>query len=126
MKLCMPIERNIGLESPISYHFGSAPLYMVVDTESREMSEIVNRDQHHAHGACSPLKVLGETPVDAIVVGGIGAGALLGLNRAGLKVFKAQGKTIADNLICLSMNQLPELSPTQVCGGHGSGHGCGH
>jgi len=126
MKLCIPVERNEGLESQVYGHLGSAPLFVVVDTETSELREITNRDLHHAHGACSPLKALGGQAADAIVVGGIGAGALLGLNRAGLKVYRAEGLTIADNLACLREAGLQELTPDQVCGGHGHGNGCGH
>ena len=124
MKLCIPVERNEGLESPVYGHFGSAPLFVMVDTETSEVREIANRDLHHAHGACSPLKALDGVAVDAIVVGGIGAGALMGLNRAGLKVFRAGGLTIADNLACLREDGLQELTHDQVCGGHGNA--CGH
>ncbi|MBE0575407.1 MAG: diguanylate cyclase [Desulfuromonadales bacterium] len=126
MKLCIPVESNEGLNSLVYGHFGSAPMFVVIDTETSELTEIVNRDLHHAHGACSPLKALGGILIDAIIVGGIGAGALMGLNRAGLQVYKAQGVNVADNLTCLGMGLLPELSPDQVCGGHDHGHGCGH
>jgi len=124
MKICFPVEENQGLESSVFGHFGSAPAFVVVDTETRDVREIVNRDLHHAHGACSPIKALGGQQADAIVVGGIGAGALLGLNRAGLKVYRALGDTIAENLACMAHAELPELTSEQVCGGHG--HGCGH
>lgn len=126
MKLFFPVERNEGLQSPVYGHFGSAPLFVVVDSETSELSEVINRDQHHAHGACSPLKALDGQTADAIVVGGIGAGALMGLNRAGLKVFRAEGLTIADNLTLLRGAGLQELAPNQVCGGHTHGHGCSH
>jgi predicted Fe-Mo cluster-binding NifX family protein len=128
MKLCFPVERNEGLDSEVFGHFGSAPRFVLVDTETREVSEVANRDLHHTHGACSPLKALGGQAADAIVVGGIGAGALLGLNRAGLKVYRAEGVTIADNLACLREANLQMLTPEQVCGGHGHGHGhgCSH
>ncbi|MFA5514673.1 MAG: NifB/NifX family molybdenum-iron cluster-binding protein [Desulfuromonadales bacterium] len=124
MKLCIPVERNEGLQSLVYGHFGSAPMFLLVDTDTREVSEIANRDLHHAHGACSPLKALAGAPVDAIVVGGIGAGALNGLNRAGLKVYRAQGPTVAENLAAFHLAALPELTPTQTCGGHA--HGCSH
>jgi predicted Fe-Mo cluster-binding NifX family protein len=124
MKICFPVEQNIGLDSPVYGHFGSAPLFLVVDSETREVTQVLNRDLHHAHGACSPLKALGGQEAEAIVVGGIGAGALMGLNRAGLKVYRALGVTIADNLTCLAQVELPELTPDQVCGGRSGG--CGH
>jgi len=128
MKLCFPVERNEGLENRIFGHFGSAPMFVLVDTDTHEVMEVANRDQHHAHGACKPLKALGGQAADAIVVGGIGAGALLGLNRAGIKVYLAEGLTIADNLACLREANLQMLTPEQVCGGHGHGHGhgCSH
>jgi predicted Fe-Mo cluster-binding NifX family protein len=122
MKVCFPVMSNNGLESPVFGHFGSAPMFMVVNTETMELTEISNQDLHHAHGSCSPLRALGGRQVDAIVVGGIGAGALLGLNRAGLKVYHAQGATIAENLAWMAQVELPELKPGQTCGGHGCGH----
>lgn len=126
MKVCFPVAQNHGLESRVFNHFGSAPLFLVVDTGDRTISEVVNRDLGHHHGACQPLKALGATRVDAVAVGGIGAGALSGLTRAGLKVYQAQSGTVADNLAQLSAEGLPELTAQQVCGGHGHGHGHGH
>jgi predicted Fe-Mo cluster-binding NifX family protein len=124
MKVCFPLMSNYGLESPVFGHFGSAPLFMVVDIETLEVTEISNQDIHHAHGSCSPLQARGGRQVEAIVVGGIGAGALMGLNRSGLKVYQAQGASIAENLAWMAQVELPELKPVQACGGYG--HGCGH
>jgi predicted Fe-Mo cluster-binding NifX family protein len=96
----------------------------VVDTETHEVHETGNPDQHHSHGSCSPLKALGREAVDAIVVGGIGAGALSGLNRAGLTVYQAIKGTVADNLTMLFHVKLQVLTPADVCGGHSGS--CGH
>lgn len=126
MKLCFPVEHNQGLDSTVFGHFGSAPVFVLVDTQTNEVLEVVNRDLHHAHGACNPLKALGNEKVEAIVVGGIGGGALMGLNRAGVTVYQAQGTTIAENIACLATESLQVLRPDQVCGGHGHGHGHGH
>lgn len=128
MTICFPVIQNQGIQSEVYAHFGSAPMFLLVDSETQQVHEVINRDLHHAHGACKPLKALGGATVDAIVVGGIGGGALAGLQRAGLKVFLAQGETIADNLACLGEEDLPELTADQVCGAHGhsQGHGHGH
>ena len=126
MKICFPVADNNGLESEVYGHFGSAPQFVVVDTETRQLQDVINRDQHHAHGACNPLHALGGHAVDGIVVGGIGAGALMGLNRAGLKVYRALGATVADNLAAFAQGSLSELTADQVCGGHAHGHSCGH
>lgn len=126
MKICFPVEQSEGMQSKVYGHFGSAPIFVVVDTALQTVSEIVNRDQHHQHGACSPIKALGGADVDAIVVGGIGAGALMRLQEAGLQVFRAGAYTIADNIVLMQQGLLSTLQPHQVCGGHAHGGGCAH
>jgi len=126
MKVCFPVENNQGLESAVYNHFGSAPLFVVVDTETGQVAEVINRDLHHAHGACSPVKALGGHAVDAVVVGGIGGGALNGLTRAGIRVYRAAAPSIAENVARLQGGGLPQWEPGQTCGGHGHGRGCSH
>jgi predicted Fe-Mo cluster-binding NifX family protein len=126
MKVCFPVRENRGLESPVFDHFGSAPRFLLVDTESNEVSEVVNRDVHHAHGACSPLAALDGHRVDAVVVGGIGGGALAGLDRAGILVYRSAEPTIDSNIAHLRNGSLARWLPGQACGGHGHGHSCGH
>lgn len=126
MKICFPVTKNAGLESPVYEHFGSAPIFLVVDTDTREVSALQNRDQLHQHGACNPLKALGNDRFDGIVVGGIGGGALNGLLRMGLKVYRAAEGTIANNVDLFLQGGLPELTPQQTCGGHTNGNGCCH
>ena len=87
MKLCFPVPTNEGMDSSVFGHFGSAPTFLLVDTETGTILEAINRDLHHAHGSCSPVRALGGHEVDAVVVGGIGGGALNGLSRAGIRVF---------------------------------------
>ena len=126
MKICFPVEENAGLESPVYNHFGSAPLFLAVDTETRQVTALQNKDQVHQHGACSPLKALGNGQYDGIVVGGIGGGALNGLLRMGLKVYRAAEGTVATNLDLFNQGMLPELTPQQTCGGHANAGGCSH
>jgi predicted Fe-Mo cluster-binding NifX family protein len=124
MKVCFPAQRNEGVESRVYNHFGTAPVFVVVDTETNEVSMIINRDQHHAHGSCNPVRALGDHKVDAIVVGGIGGGALRGLNQAGILVYQALGKTVRDNLELFNEERLPQFQPGHVCAGHAGG--CSH
>lgn len=130
MNICFPVEKNDGLSSAVYNHFGSAPIFLVVDSVSREVAEVINRDLHHAHGQCQPLRALGGKNVDVVVVGGIGGGALNGLNRSGIQVFRADAGSVEANLDKLIAGALPALTINHTCGGHdhghGHGHGCGH
>lgn len=126
MKICFPVEENVGLDSKVFGHFGSAPLFVIVDSETSEITAINNSDKVHQHGACNPVAGLGGHPVDAIVVGGIGGGALHKLNSAGIRAFQAQQGTISHNLDLFKAGTLPEYMPGHTCGGHGHSHGCSH
>ena len=76
MKVCFPVEKNEGIESTVFNHFGTAPIFVVVDIRTDEVSVITDRDQQHAHGQCNPVRALGDEQVDAVVVGGRSAAAL--------------------------------------------------
>jgi len=126
MKICFPVHNDKGMDSAVYNHFGSAPAFVVIDTQSDTVSSINNRDQHHAHGACNPLKALDGHRVDAVVVGGIGAGALSRLNQAGISVHRSQAETVRENVALFAAKQLPELTLQGCCGGHAAGGGCAH
>jgi predicted Fe-Mo cluster-binding NifX family protein len=123
MQLCFPVVTDNGLESPVYGHFGSAPLFLLVDTESSMVTPLTNRDQQHTHGACNPLQALAGAKVDAIVVGGIGGGALAHLQRAGLRVYRAAAPLVSDNVKLFREERLSELTLNDTCGAHKHGHG---
>ena len=126
MKVCFPVQKDEGMASTVYSHFGSAPLFVVVDTETGSASTLVNRDQDHVHGACNPIKALDDQRGDAIVVGGIGGGALSRLNQLGIKAYKAGAGTISGNLEMFLSGRLPEYSLSTCCGGHSHGSACSH
>jgi predicted Fe-Mo cluster-binding NifX family protein len=126
MKVCFPVEIEQGMKSEVYGHFGSAPVFIIVETENNNITTINNNDQHGEHGSCNPLKKFNSRQVDALVVAGIGTGALNILNQSGIKVFKAQAPTVHENIALLKAGNLPEFSPQHTCAGHGHSGGCGH
>lgn len=126
MRVCFPVGVNQGLTSQIFDHFGSAPEFLIVDVATSEFQSVSNSDQIHQHGACNPVAGLGGHHVDAIVVGGIGGGALHKLNAAGIRAFRAQSGSISEHIDMLKIGTLQEYLPAHTCGGHGHGHGCSH
>lgn len=123
MKLCFPIESNDGIESIVYGHFGSAPMFIIYDMDTDAIEIINNQDLSHAHGMCSPIQALDGKLVDAIVVGGIGAGAISKLNAMGIKVYRASEDTIKKNIDLFKNKSVPEITIDNACGQHG---GCGH
>jgi predicted Fe-Mo cluster-binding NifX family protein len=125
MKICFPTENLNGTNSVVYEHFGSAPGFVIVDSETMGVEEISNGDLHHSHGMCQPLKALGNRAVDAVVVAGIGMGALNRLVAGGIRVYRAAPGTVADNLNLIKSSNLPEFEARFTCAGHENG-GCAH
>ena len=126
VKVCIPVSADQGIASPVCAHFGSAPFFLIVNAEDGTCRAIPNRNLHHAHGLCQPLQAIQGEDIDAIVVGGIGMGALNKLLTAGLHVFQARHQTVELTLAALKAGELPAMSPDAACAHRGQGHGHGH
>lgn len=127
MKIAFPIQENNSIESPVYSHFGSARFFVIVDAETGEQETIDNQDLDHDHGKCQPLAALGGKKVDAVVVGGIGGGALKKLYDDGVKTYRAVEGTVSENLALIKDEKLPLFTMDQTCQGHQHGiGGCVH
>ena len=127
MKIGFPVEQDNGLESTVYGHFGSAPVFIVVDTETNSSEVVQNQDLGHEHGMCEPLKALGEKVLDVVIVGGIGAGALMKLRDLNIAVYQALPGTVEQNIQLFKSKVLPEMSTDHACNHHGHGEGgCSH
>jgi predicted Fe-Mo cluster-binding NifX family protein len=125
MNICIPVDGDDGLQSTVCAHFGSAPLYLIVDSDSGSCRAIANRNQHHGHGMCMPLQSLRGERFDAMVVGGIGMGALSKLNAAGIQVYLSSKPTVAETVDALKAGALQPMQPGMACAQHGHGRGQG-
>jgi predicted Fe-Mo cluster-binding NifX family protein len=124
MRLCIPVKRNLMDESEVYGHFGSAPAFILVDTDGNSITAIDNSDMGHTHGMCDPVKALGGHEVDGVVVAGIGGGALNRLTRKGIAVYKAAARTVRENVELFTLGRLEIYHPGTACPGHSGG--CSH
>jgi len=119
MRVCIPVEREEGENSKVYGHFGSAPFFVIYDTETKVVEALENSNQHHSHGACHPLGVIGDKNIDAVISGGMGAGAVIKLNAGGIKAYKSAAKTVKEVAEELIKGGLVEMTPQNSCAGHG-------
>jgi len=119
MNICIPVEEDRGLDSPVCAHFGSAPIFMLFDTETGTCRTVRNGNQHHGHGMCMPLASLEGERVDAMVVGGIGMGAMNKLQARGIGVFLSDLPTVRAAVEAHAQGRLREVTPETACAHHG-------
>ena len=122
MKVCFPVKSNEGMNSIPYNHFGSAPEFVICDLESNDVKTIGNGDLGHEHGKCQPIKALSGEVVDAVVVGGIGKGAIVKLNSMGIKVYQAIEGNIEENINSLKNDELKEFDSNHTCNDDGCSH----
>ena len=122
MNICIPVTEDRGLDSPVSPHFGAAPIFMIVATETMTCRPLVNRNQHHAHGMCQPLAALAGEDLQGIVVGGIGMGALMKCQASGIEVFLSECATVRQTVEAFKVGRLRPVTPATACQHHGHDH----
>jgi predicted DNA-binding protein (UPF0251 family)/predicted Fe-Mo cluster-binding NifX family protein len=121
MNLCIPVTEDLGLKSPVCAHFGSAPIFMIVDTESESCRAIQNSNQHHGHGMCTPLASLQGERIEGMAVGGIGMGALTKLQASGIQVFMSEHASVAETVAAFKAGTLRPMTPGNACAHHAHG-----
>lgn len=89
MKIAMPNNGNM-----VNQHFGMSKSFLIVTVgngDIENVEEISTAELAHQHEGLANLLV--KHNVDLVITGGIGGGALAGLQQCGLKVIKgASGK----------------------------------
>jgi len=113
------------MRSPVFNHFGSAPLFVIIDSNTYAVTTIRNVDRNHIHGQCQPSAVFNGITVDAVIVGGIGSGALRKLRNQGIQVLKAAPGTVGENLKLFTDGRLATFLENDICAGDGNA-GCAH
>lgn len=119
MKICVPTETNKGKTAQVYGHFGSAPYFTIYDISNDTMEIIDNGNQHHKHGMCQPINALAGKVVNAVVVGGMGARAVMMLNQNGIKTFRAVPGSVEDVIKRYKEGALEEITIDNACASHG-------
>ena len=133
MKVCVPTDLPGGDTAALSPHFGSAPTYTIIDTETKSVSVLENdhhggdhhhhgghhdhghHDHGHSHsGGCGGARQIASKDVEAIVCGGIGRRAMAHLD--GVKIYSATSGVAGELAQAAAAGTLPLC--TEGCSGH--------
>ena len=111
-------------EGEIFQHFGHTQQFKVYDVQNGRIvsSEVVDTNGG-GHGALAG--VLGALNVDALICGGIGAGAQMALAEAGIQLYGGVSGDADEAVQALAEGRLT-FNPNVQCNHHGEHHGEGH
>jgi predicted Fe-Mo cluster-binding NifX family protein len=122
MRLCIPTDSNRGLDAAISGHFGSAPYFTLVESDTGSVEVVSNRHAHHAPGTCEAARGLPAHGVGAVVCLGLGRRALDGLRQIGIEVFVTEAGYARAALEAFRSGCVMALSSEEAC--RGGRHQC--
>lgn len=122
MLACIPTEGNSGIADRVCGHFGSAPYFTLIDTETNQVTVLSNQNLHHEHGACNPMQALAAHPVDCVICTGMGRNAVEKLMARGITLFRAPSASVEETLAGLKAGDLSVMDLRQACAGHDHRH----
>ena len=122
-KIAVPSNSPGGLEGERSEHFGHCDLFTLVTMQGEEIVavETMTPPPHGPGGCLTPISLLKEKAVNAIVVSGMGKRPLAGFQEAGIEVFWAPQETsttVSSVIAGLQQNLFKAMAPVQACTGH--------
>lgn len=117
MKVCIPTRDNNGMEGTVEQHFGKAPSYTILDTDSGEVLVIPNTSEHMG-GVELPPELLSKYGVDIMLCAGLGYRAVKMFESYGIDVFVGAEGTVQDTIEAWKANKLRSASAENTCAEH--------
>lgn len=118
MRVCIPTTDDTGHKASLSDHFGRAPFYTVLETDSGAADAVENKSDHFG-GDKQPPVFIADLDVDAVIVRELGERSKTVFDERGIDVYRATAETVRDLLAAFERGKLAEVGTDDV---HPSGH----
>lgn len=117
MRVGIPTMGDSGLEESVSGHFGRAPTFTIIDTESEEV-EVQPNTSEHAGGSGKPPTIMEENDVEVMLCSNLGPRAINMFEQLGIEVYIGAQGTVEETLERWENDQLEEATRKEACEEH--------
>jgi len=117
MKICVPTNGEGGMDDSVSAHFGRAPTYTIVDTETGQVKVVENRSDHKGGSGKPPEQVAG-TGAEVVVCSGLGPNAVTMLSARGIASYTGATGTVKEALESYRQGRLTRATEETACKEH--------
>ena len=114
MKIAIPTTGKKGLEDQVFPHFGRAPTFTIVDTETLEVELRENVSEHFGGMGKAPT-IVGEAGAEALLCSGIGPRAITMFEGLGIRVFTGAAGTVRDSVEAFKQGRFHEATDKDAC-----------
>lgn len=133
MRICVPTENDDGLGATVSAHFGRAPFFAFVDSTSKKVEFVANRQTGHDQGRCLGAALAVRGRPDAVAASGMGQGAFDLLRSRGAQIYLSRELRLEEAVDSVVAGTSPEMQEAMghhhagrtERGHHGGEHGHG-
>jgi len=118
-KVAVPAENGQGLNSPVSSHFGHAPVFVLSTIKDGEIQDVELLD-NRTHGGCGGLiATLAGRGVQVLIVLGMGGRPFMMAQQAGMPVVRAIGSTVSEAIENYVKGRSSHVQDEELCAGGG-------
>jgi len=117
MRIAVPSLGKDGLKERVCPHFGRAPAYTVVDTETGRV-EIFDNTAEHFGGMGKAPELIQRTGADVVLCSGIGPMAVEMFENLGIRAFVGASGTVQSTVEAFESGRLQEATDENACAQH--------
>ncbi len=120
MRIAVPAEAQLGLDSPISGHFGHSPGFVLATVSDGKVTgiEVI---ENVPHSSCAgPVELLVKHGVKVLITRGMGMRPLLISQQLGLSVVIAPGETVGETVENYLKGNMTPMGAEHTCRGGGA------
>ena len=117
MKVCVPTMNQGGVDDTVSPHFGRAPTFTIVDTETKEVELLPNTSEHMGGIKLAP-EIVSEAGAQIMLCSGLGSRAIQMFEQFGIEVFVGAAGTAKDMISAWKAGLLHEATDENACREH--------
>jgi predicted Fe-Mo cluster-binding NifX family protein len=118
-KVAVPAETGQGLDSPISSHFGHAPVFVLSTIKNGEIQEVELLDNRSHSGCGGLIDLLVGRGVQVLIVLGMGGRPYMMAQQAGMPVVRAIGSTVNEAIENYVKGAASHVRDEELCAGGG-------
>jgi len=117
VKIGIPTMGNKGLKELVCEHFGRAPTYTIVDTETNDVRVVENVSEHMG-GTGTPPEHLSKEGIEIMLASGLGPKAITMFEGFGIEVYVGASGTVEDTIGLWKDKKLQVATDENACRDH--------
>lgn len=117
MRIAIPSMGKDGLKNQVCPHFGRAPTYTILDTDTGSV-EVIDNSAEHFGGAGKAPELVQRIGADVVLCSGVGPMAVKMFENLGIRAFVGASGSVESTIEAYNSGRLQEATDENACAQH--------